>query len=148
MRPCRRLSSSRVALALLLASGFGASGCTKKSEPTYAENLVDAMRRGDAMQARGHMETIAIAVTSYVTQNGNIPEAGNIDDLALKLEPAFTRVCPRNDPWGHPYLWSATSSSWSLKCAGRDGIMDNDDDLVMEDGQLTKLPKGFTRFQQ
>jgi hypothetical protein len=108
--------------------------------------MVDAMRKGKAHGARGDMQTIAVAVTNFVTQTGNLPEAADIDELAAALQPTYVRRCPRQDPWGNPYLWSSDGSSWTVRCTGMDGAGGTNDDLEMVDGQVTKLPAGMQRL--
>lgn len=134
-------------LPALILLALASAGCGS-DEPTYGDEMVDALRRGKVSGARGNMESISVAVTNYVTQTGNLPEAADIDELADKLEPKYLRVFPRKDPWGNPYAWSSDGNGWTLRCSGVNGVMGDDDDIEMSDGQVTKLPAGMQRFQK
>jgi hypothetical protein len=135
--------------SLLLAAGLAllAGACKKSDKPTYGEQLAGAYDRGKAMGARGDLQTIAMALTSYVTSHGSLPDAEDIDALADELEPEEVRVCPRHDPWGTPYFYERDGDSYTLASAGHDGQWDTDDDLELSDGTITKLPKGFEKLK-
>jgi hypothetical protein len=140
-------AATRGALGIAVLLATVASACKKDDKPTYGERIVDAYDRGKANGARGDLQTIAIAITSYVTNEGSLPEADDIDGLAAQLEPDQVRRCPRKDPWGTPYYYERDGESYTLASAGHDKTWDTDDDLELSDGQMTKLPKGFTQLQ-
>lgn len=125
---------------LLLAAGCGKSG------QEYAANVGETIDRGRAMSVRGDMQKIAAAITSYVTQEADLPELSDVHALAEVLEPAYARRVPREDPWGTEYRFESDGSGYRMQSAGQDRSWDSDDDLVMEDGQMTQLPKGFQRL--
>jgi hypothetical protein len=140
------MASPRVPLraagvVLLVAATLAA--CKKDDKPTYAEAVGKAYQKGKASGARGDLQTIAIALTTYVSNVGNLPEAEDIDGLAQQLEPTWVRRCPRKDPWGTPYYYELAGDSYTLASAGADGNWDTDDDVEVVDGQVTKLPKGL-----
>ena len=127
-------------LLLLAATGCGESG------QQYATNLGEAIDRSKAMSVRGDMQKIAAAITSYVTQEAELPALGDIQGLAGVLEPNWLRHVPTSDPWGTDYRFSADGSSYTIESAGQDKAWGTGDDMVMEDGQLTKMPEGFQRL--
>lgn len=131
---------SLAALALLLS----ASGCGKSGQE-YAANVGETIDRGKAMSVRGDMQKVAAAVTSYVTQQADLPPLSDIHALAGVLEPSYARRVPREDPWGTEYRFESSGSGYRMHSAGQDRAWDSDDDIVMEDGQMTQLPKGFQR---
>jgi hypothetical protein len=131
----------RLGLPILLACAL--PGCSKKKGPTYSDRVVGAMREGHAMDARGDMQAIANALTSFVASDGNLPEAQDMPGLVSALEPTWLRVVPRTDPWGTEYKYAADESGWSLRSAGKDVKFGDDDDLVMQNGQITQLPKSY-----
>ena len=47
-----------------------------------------------------------------------------------------------SDPWGHPVRYLQTRGTFELRSAGPDGLMDTDDDYVMEglDPLLRDIP--------
>jgi hypothetical protein len=125
-----------------LAAALACASCTKKNERTYGENLANAYEEGKASGARGDMQSLAIAITNYVTQEGNLPDAADIAALAARLEPTYVRRAPRVDPWGMPYLFSTDGTTWKLASTGADRKPGTRDDLEMVDGQMTKMPRG------
>lgn len=131
-----------LALLALVATACG----KKKDEPTYGEAAARAIREGHAMQARGDMAAIANALTNYVSSGSDLPEASTMDELASYLEPTHLRRVPVHDPWGSAYHYATDGSSYTLRSAGKDLRMGTDDDIVMTDGQITKMPKGYTTF--
>lgn len=139
----RRIPVSRLApflslgLGLLLLAGCGESG------QEYANNTLNALERGKANGARGDMQVLSAAITGYVTQNGDLPQASDIHELADMLEPTYQRVVKRTDPWGTDYDISIDDMDYTIRSAGTDGEWDTEDDLIVEDGQVTKMPAGF-----
>jgi hypothetical protein len=136
--------SRRPLVPFLLACCCLASGCDKKSGATYTENVVGAMREGKAMDVRGDMQSISLAVTQWIANDGDLTTAPDFASLVTQLEPTWLRVVPRTDPWGTGYKWLTDGSSWKLRSFGRDGVGGNADDIVMQDGQMIQLPKSFT----
>ena len=124
----------------LLAVGCGKSG------QEYAGNLGETIDRGKAMSVRGDMQKVAAAITSYVTQQAELPPLSDVHGLAEVLEPSHVRRVPRDDPWGTEYRFESSGSGYLMHSAGQDRSWDTDDDIVMEDGQMTQLPKGFQRL--
>ena len=142
----RVASRGRLVLVLVVVVALGGSACTackKKSEPTYGDKMVGAMREASAADARGDMQAMALAVTQWVSNDGNLGDATDYDTLIGVLQPAWIRVAPRLDPWSTPYIWKTDGSSWELRSAGRDKTAGNQDDVVMVDGQVTQMPKSF-----
>ena len=145
--PMRILSPRSVACAVVAALFLVGCG-KKKDEPTYGDGLARAVREGKAMQARSDLQTISLAVTSFLTNEGNLPEATDMAELAGKLEPAYTRRLPRTDPWGTEYTYSQDGSSYTLMAAGKDMAFGTEDDMVLVNGQITKMPKSYENFQE
>ena len=140
----RRLIPFQLApLALVLLAAF-TGGCGKKKGDTYGDKMVGALREAKAMDARGDMQSISLAVTSWIANDGSLADAPDFDALIAHIEPTWVRVAPRIDPWGKPYEWSTDGTSWKLQTPGRDGKRGTDDDMVMSDGQITQIPKSFT----
>lgn len=126
---------------------LASAGCAKKDGPNYGDQVSRALQEGKASGARGDLQSIAVAVTSYSTNEAGIPVASNIDELAAKLEPGYLNRVPRVDPWGTPYAFSQDGSSYKLACAGVDKQFGTADDMEMTDGQVTKMPASYTRLQ-
>lgn len=137
-------SRRRRLVPLLLASCCLATGCGRKKGPTYTDNVVGAMREGKAMDARGDMQSIALAVTQWVANDGDLSTAPDFAALVTQIEPTWLRVVPRTDPWGTGYTWLTDGSSWTLRSFGRDTVGGSADDIVMQDGQVIQMPKSFS----
>ena len=139
----RRTPAFRPAtLALLGLCVIALAGCGESGQE-YANSTLNALERGKANGARGDMQVLSAAITSYVTQEGNLPQASDIHELADLLEPTFQRVVKRSDPWGTDYDISIDDTDYTIRSAGTDQQWDTEDDLIVEDGQVTKMPAGF-----
>ena len=142
----------RAGAAVVLAAAvagllLACTGCGKKKEgPTYGDNLARAIREGRATEARGDLQAIAVAITSYVTNEAGIPAAANFDELAALLQPRYLRTMKRTDPWEMPYTYSQDGSSYRLACSGADKTFGTADDMEVIDGQVTKMPKSYENF--
>ncbi len=123
---------------------LAAFGCKGKEEPTYGDAMVRGLREAKASQARGDLQTISIAITQYVSNDGNLADVRDMDALVAALQPTWLRVVPRMDPWDRSYIFQADGDSWTLLTSGVDGTPGNADDMVMRDGQLTQMPRAFT----
>jgi hypothetical protein len=140
----RRLSPW-LPLALL---ALAATGCkSKKQDLTYGDRMVGAIRESKAMDARGDMQAVAIAVTQWGANDGNLADAQDLDGLVAALQPTWLRLVPTTDPWGGRYRWRTDGTSWELRSDGKDGKAGNEDDVVMRDGQVMQLPKGFSPME-
>ena len=129
-------------LSLLLALAALLAGCGDTGEE-YANSTLRALDRGKANGARGDMQVIAAGLTNYMTAEGELPAVSDIHSLADALEPNIIRAVKRQDPWGTDYEFSCDGSSYTMRSAGQDLEFGNGDDLIMEDGQITKMPDGF-----
>ena len=116
-----------------------------------------------------------LALTAGVKALGRARQARAMDDMADMAKYVATRLsvvgtypdpltirtcstCPwvpyvKNDPWGHPYVYTSTGDSYTLRCLGKDGLVsagitnatrdEFDLDIVMQDGHFVSEP--FTR---
>ena len=130
-------------LALLGLMVAVLAGCGD-SETTYANSTLNALERGKANGARGDMQVLSTAITGYVSQEGDLPQAADIHALVDLLDPTYQRGVKRQDPWGTDYEVSIDDSDYTIRSAGADTEWNTEDDLMVENGQLTKLPAGFT----
>ncbi|MEM7248871.1 MAG: type II secretion system protein GspG [Acidobacteriota bacterium] len=124
-----------LSLLALLGLACGESG------QSYADNVIDASRRGQASGARGDLQVLSVAVTTYMTNEGDLPVAGDIHQLADILSPTYVRHVKTKDPWGNDYDYWSQGSDFTLSSSGHDGEWDTDDDVVIENGQVTSFPK-------
>lgn len=84
------------------------------------------------------LRTLAVAVEAYASDNGKPPHAADIDELANAIAPAYLRVVPRIDAWGHAYVYSADGEHYRIASGGKDGKVGTEDDLVFADGELVQ----------
>lgn len=114
----------------------------RKPETPYADALLDALDHGKLEQVRGTFQTAHTGITGYSTAEGSYPVTNQMEEMVRLVCPAYVRSLPVLDPWGRPYLYTSSGSSYELRCAGKDGAPGNGDDVVMQDGAIT-MPKGF-----
>ena len=135
--PSSRTCPILLALAVTLLVGCG------EASTEYANSTLNAIERGKANGARGDMQVLSAAITGYMTSEGDLPQASDIHDLADQLEPTYQRVVKRSDPWGTDYDILIDDSDFTIRSAGTDMTWDTEDDLMVENGQITKMPAGF-----
>jgi hypothetical protein len=132
-------------MAPLLVLGLAAAvlaGCGESGQD-YANSTLNAIERGKANGARGDMQALSASITTYVTQEGDLPQAHDIHSLADILEPTYQRIVKRADPWGTDYAVTIEGSDYTVRSAGADTTWDTEDDLIVENGQVTQMPAGF-----
>ncbi len=95
--------------------------------------LATAVQSYPMRRARELMIQLARAVEGRKRQNAEIP--ASLDDLV----PGVFASVPV-DPWGHPFIFEATSRGYRLSCLGADGVPGGDGDgadLSIVDGAFT-----------
>ena len=141
MNPLRdRRRCSPVLAASLLALGLLASACSESESQTYTDNVVGAMDRTRASDARSRMMAYAHALNDHLNSAGELPEADDIHELKAALVPAHAPRLSVTDPWGNEYSGWCDGSDYELASAGADGEWETEDDVVIENGQVTQFP--------
>jgi len=128
--------AAMLVLGLLVAAGCG-------TEKEYAGNLVETYDKAKATGTAADMKAIGTALSAYRLDHGDYPSAGGIDALAAELSPDYLRIAATRDKWGRPFNYSAGPLGYTLVSTGEDGREGTADDLVLEDGRLTRTPPGF-----
>lgn len=83
--------------------------------------------------AKSKINELRSAVDMYKLELMSLPP--DLDALYTKPANAsnnwfqFLTVPPGNDPWGHPYQYSATGDSYEIRSLGKDGTVSDDDIL-------------------
>lgn len=130
-------------------------------------NFLDATQKAKQKRTMSELRTLAVAIESYRTDQGEAPPAGSIDELAALLEPEYLDPVPRIDGWQHPIRYacwtgdpfgtqSGTCDAYRLVSPGRDGVFeyehpaeypeevyplsDYDRDIVFADGFFIQYP--------
>lgn len=135
-RPLYGFSVVLLVMGLLLLGGCG-------TEKEYASGLVSGYDRAKATGTAADMKAIGSALSAYQLDNGDYPSVSGIDALVKELSPDYLRMASARDKWGQPFGYSASANGYRLVSKGHDGVEGTEDDLVFEDGRLTKTPPGF-----
>jgi hypothetical protein len=127
-----------VVVVFLLLLGAGAYWILKdrpEAESEYGDALLRSMDRGKAERVRGNLRTMHQALTGYMTAEGTYPQTSDVGELGRMLRPYVARV-DTNDPWGTPYRYESTGSSYTIHSAGQDTSFGTADDIVSRDGHV------------
>lgn len=141
MKGYRSMAGWPVILLVLGLLFFPACGTEKE----YAAGLVSGYDKAKATGTAADMRAIGAALSAYQLDHGDYPMAGGIDTLVQQLSPDYIRMASARDKWGQPFVYSANAMGYRLVSKGDDGREGTEDDLVLEDGRLTKLPPGFEK---
>ena len=130
-----------MAVGLCVACGAadgepGEAEAAAESDGSYVENLGKAYHGGFAEGTRGDLRAIAAALALRVTDAGDYPMASDMEELAGLLEPHYIRTCPRTDTWGRGLHYQSDGSGYTLRSAGKNGVVGDDDDLVVTDAGM------------
>jgi hypothetical protein len=129
------IAATLLGAALLLAPG----GCGKAGEE-YSREVLHAVDQGKLTGSRGTMEAFGRALQAYSVDHGGYPAGGSLQDALRALSPAFISTPVTTDAWGNELLYESTGHSYTLTSPGADGRAGTPDDVVMTDGQFTRLP--------
>lgn len=81
--------------------------------------------------AKAKISELGQAVDLYRLEMSTLPP--DLDSLYTKPANAssnwypFLKSPPGNDPWGHPYQFTATADSYEIRSLGKDGTVSDDD---------------------
>ncbi len=131
--PLRRLL---LAAAMLAA---GAAGCGGAGEQ-YSREVLHALDQGKVIGTKGTMETLSRALSAYSIDRGGYPPGTTIQQAMAALVPAFLPSAAATDAWGNPFDYRSDGRSFTLTAPSADGRVGTTDDLVMVDGNFTRLP--------
>jgi hypothetical protein len=93
------------------------------------DELARSLGEEKASVARAEMETIATGLEGFRRARGFYVDGSSIAVLMDHLQPNYVCRVIRTDPWHHPYAYSGTANSFSLRSAGPDGKLDTPDDI-------------------
>ncbi len=113
--------------------------CGRAGEKT-ARQVLRAIDQGKVMGTKGTMETVATALRNYSIDRGGYPKGNSMQEATAALMPAFLTAPVGPDAWGNPFSYSSDGASFTLAAPGQDGVLGTADDVVMVDGQFTRLP--------
>ena len=129
-----------VASFLALTVWMTACGTESETEPTesdgaggYVESLGKAYHGGFAEGTRSDMQAISTALNARMIDAGGFPSGGDMEEMAVLLEPTYIRSVPREDAWGRPFRYDSNGDGFTLSSSGRNGIAGDDDDIEITD---------------
>jgi hypothetical protein len=93
------------------------------------DELAASLSEEKAAVAQAEMETVANSLENFKRARGFYVAGETVAELMDHLQPNFICRVIRLDPWHHPYAYSGTATSFSLRSAGPDGKLDTADDI-------------------
>ncbi|MFO0943803.1 MAG: type II secretion system protein GspG [Pirellulales bacterium] len=96
-------------------------------------NYAGAGESANRKIAKGKISELQTAVDMYKLEMMSLPP--DLDALYTKPANAssnwyqFLKAAPGNDPWGHPFQYSASGDSYEIRSLGKDGTISDDDIL-------------------
>lgn len=116
MTKMNQIRSYGVAVAILMLTG-----CSRPHEAVPA--------------TRVQMDNLDVAISTFQTDQDRFPT--NLAELLPLTNgwggaraTGYIKASALTDCWGTPLRYIATSNSWQLRSAGRDGHFDTEDDIV------------------
>jgi uncharacterized protein DUF2059/type II secretion system (T2SS) protein G len=127
---------------------------SQQSRQQIAADLQIALEKSKAARTRADMRMVAVATEAYATDNNKYPNARDLAGLEKLLAPTYIRTFPRQDAWGHVYVYvvSPDIAHYIIASAGPDGKLEAastvfrpakdprayGDDLVFTDGEFVR----------
>ncbi len=123
-------------------------------------NMLNAIDRGKQKRTMADLRSAATACEAFAVDNNRYPGPTDgwtsIDAIAADLEPVYIRTLPRQDAWGHRFLYWSDGKRYRLVSPGKDGILERewvldaeggttaafDADIVFGDGVFVQRPEG------
>ena len=95
------------------------------------EALVRALDAAKVERANSDLQTLAAALEAYRRERGSYVVADTGVALVDHLNPRFTPLYVRFDPWHRPYEYEGTPRSFTLRSLGPDGKPNTTDDVTL-----------------
>lgn len=110
------------------------AGCGKSNQQASASSGSAAPAKpptGKALQAEAELSTLNMAIGLYQNNTGSLPQ--QLSDLVKNpgvsgWKGPYLKDVPK-DPWGHPYIYHPSGSSYKVLSAGPDGQEGTADDV-------------------
>jgi hypothetical protein len=102
------------------------------------ELIQTAVRKEKALRTTADLRTLATALEAYRREGGSYVQAETGSALIDFLAPRYLNLITRLDAWSHEFAYKGTAASYRLASLGPDGKSDTDDDIVFENGRLTR----------
>ena len=93
------------------------------------DELAASLTEEKAAVAQAEMETVANSLENFKRARGFYVTGDTVAVLMDHLQPNFICRVIRLNPWHHPYAYTGTATSFSLRSAGPDGKLDTADDI-------------------
>ena len=102
------------------------------------ELIETAVRKEKALRTTADMRTLATALEAFRRERGFYVETDSNSRLADNLAPRYMNSIIRLDAWSHEFQYKGTAAGYRLSSDGPDGKPNTGDDIVFENGQMTK----------
>jgi type II secretion system (T2SS) protein G len=102
------------------------------------ELIQTAVRKEKALRTTAELQAIATALEAFRRDRGSYVQAASCSKLIDSLSPGYMNRIIRLDAWSRELQYSGTAESYRLASLGADGKPDTGDDIVFENGRLTK----------
>jgi len=89
-----------------------------------------ALEREKRDRAHADLETLAAALEAYRREHGFYVVADSAATLVDHLNPRYTSIFIRFDPWHRPYEYAGTRAGFTLRSRGADGKANTPDDVT------------------
>ena len=121
---------------------------TQELNQAAMQHLEAAIARSKQKRTVADLQTLAVAVEAYATDENEYPPTSDLDQLAKKVVPTYLRSMVRTDGWGKDYIYISDKRNYRILSAGPDGRLSPDsqqlgvvkgdfgDDLIFENGSF------------
>ena len=93
--------------------------------------LVRALDKEKRLRANAELEMLAQALNAFASERGFYVVADTGAALVDQLNPVYLKTLIRIDPWHHPYEYTGTRDSFTLRSLGPDGKAGTADDITL-----------------
>jgi hypothetical protein len=94
-------------------------------------NFIAAKKKSAQKATMGDMKSFAMAVETYMLDNGFAPQVGTMAELKKLLEPFYIKKLPLKDGWGFEYHYThgvaEQQDTYSIGSGGKDGVFEGFD---------------------
>lgn len=102
------------------------------------ELIETAVRKEKILRTTADLQTLATALEAYRRDKGGYVTAENGAKLLDNLAPNYLKHITRIDAWSREFEYKGTAKNYRLASAGPDGKTNSGDEIIIENGQITK----------
>jgi Type II secretion system (T2SS), protein G len=102
------------------------------------EMLKAGIEKEKALRTTADLRTLATALEAFRRERGFYVVADTGSALVDNLSPRYLSPIVRVDAWSHEFEYKGTAAGYRLASTGPDGKTGTGDDIVIENGRVTK----------